>query len=85
LKAGRLWTTVVPLPNYWIVDTVFFVSTWANQQGQMSPSIANAVDPTRLVLVMFQATERKNLPERINVVAIHAERIDTLSRASVVQ
>jgi FkbM family methyltransferase len=54
----------------------FFVPAWANQQGEMSPSIANAVDPTKLVLVMFQATERKNLPERINVVAIHTERVD---------
>jgi FkbM family methyltransferase len=60
----------------------FFVPAWVNLQGEMTPSIGNAVDPTKLELVMFQATERKNLPKRINVVAIHTERVERLSRAN---
>jgi FkbM family methyltransferase len=63
----------------------FFVPTWGDQQGQMSTAITNAVDPTKLVLVMFQETERMRLPERVNVVAIHSERINKLSRSSVMQ
>ena len=58
----------------------FFVPTWGTAQGHMSTSIGKAVDPTRLQLVMFQQAERKSLPERINVVAIDATRIDMLSR-----
>jgi len=58
----------------------FLAPTWQTLKGQLSSSIHDAVDPTKLVLVLFQAAERSKLPERINVVAIHAERLDRLSR-----
>jgi hypothetical protein len=63
----------------------FFAPAWVNQQGQMGLSIANAVDPSKLVLVSFHPAERKNMPERINIVAIHGEHFDRLSRYSAAQ
>jgi hypothetical protein len=49
----------------------------------MTTSIEDAVDPTKLVLVSFQDTERKHLTERANIVAIHSERVDVVSRAGM--
>jgi FkbM family methyltransferase len=56
----------------------FLAPTWENQKGQMNSSIHDAVDPTKLVLVLFQPAERSKLPERINVVAIHADCLEQM-------
>jgi FkbM family methyltransferase len=60
----------------------FFVPTWENEQRQMTTSIEEAVDPTKLVLVSFHDSERKRLPERANIVAIHSERVNVVSGAA---
>jgi FkbM family methyltransferase len=59
----------------------FFGPAWVNRQGQMGLSIANAADPSKLVLVSFLPAERKGMSERINVAAIHGEHVDRLSAA----
>jgi len=61
----------------------FLAPTWENHKGQMSSSIHDAVNPTKLVLVLFQSAERGKLPERINVVAIHAERLERMFGTSM--
>jgi FkbM family methyltransferase len=79
------WITVDDSSAFTHLDAFgyrYFVPTWKNQQGHMSISISDAIDPMDLVLVMFQPSERKNLPERINVIAIPPNRLDFATKAS---
>jgi FkbM family methyltransferase len=62
----------------------FFVPTWLNAQRQHSVSIADAVEPSNVVLIMFQHAERNRLPERINVVAIPEPRLRELSTGKTI-
>jgi FkbM family methyltransferase len=56
----------------------FFVAGWANVNGQITVSIAQAVNRGRLILLAFPKENRHSLPPRINVIAIPQSRLQQL-------
>jgi FkbM family methyltransferase len=75
------WTSVDDSRAFSMLEDcgyLFFVPGWRNANGHVTLSLAQAADRSLLILPAFKPENRKNLPQRINVVAIPQDRLNAL-------